>query len=119
MRHLAGYRLTLLPKSGEIPNVGEVPTLLRLHRLNRAFRTIKEDAFMVPFLNERQALPVLADPGIGFDKLVFRHAFKMGELTDLFVGDFDLSGPPTTGRAALAFIERRHFDRGLAPPRRV
>lgn len=109
LRYFTRYRLAELSKSGEIPDVREVSALLWLHRLNRAFRAIEEDAFAVHFLNERQALPVLPDPGIGLDKPLFRHPFKLSHLADFVVGDLDLSGPPTTGRAALAFIKDRHF----------
>lgn len=56
---------------GVPPEVWKITALLRLHRLNRAVRSIKKDARAAGFFLQGQSAPVMSEAGVLLDEFVF------------------------------------------------
>ncbi len=56
---------------GVPPEVGKITALLRLHRLNRAVRSIKKDARAAGFFLQGKPAPVMREAGELLDERVF------------------------------------------------
>jgi hypothetical protein len=104
----ARNRPAMLLEAGEVPQVGEVATLLWLDRLDAAILAIEEDAFAIGFVEQREAAAVGGQAGELLDEICFRHLKVTGETRDLGGLQPDLSRPAATGRAALAFMKDGH-----------
>jgi hypothetical protein len=101
-------RLADFFEAGEIPEIGKLATLLRLHRLDGAILTFEENAFSVRFFQQRQTAPVRAQPRELFDEITLVHAFERRQPHDFRIIQTHLPRPAAAGRAALTFQKNGH-----------
>ena len=94
----------------EVPAVGKLTTLLRLDGLHSTAMALQENTLAIGFVHQRKPLSVGTQAGEILDKLVLAQPQEPGEAADLGLGKTDLSRPPTTGGATLAFVVERHAD---------
>ena len=92
----------------KIPQVREIPALLRLDRLNGAVCSFEKHAGAIGILGQGQAVTVAGEPREFLDERNLGHAFERRETGDLAVFQSHLARPPAAGGAALAFMEDRH-----------
>ena len=95
----------------EVPQVWEVPALLRLHRLDGAIISFEEHTGAVGILRQRQTATVPGQPGEFLDERDFGHTAKRREAGEFAVVQPHLARPPAAGGAALALVEDRHGER--------
>ena len=108
--HRPGPAFFLEPR--EVPKVGEVAALLRLHRLHPTVTASQEDARAVRLVGQCESVPLHGNPRVAGDELLFRDPEVRGHAADFLLGDADLSGPTATGGAAIALPEDGHGQVG-------
>ena len=69
---------------------------------------MEEDAFAIGFLHQRQAVPILGEPGEALDEFHFRHALERRQARDFAFGQAHVARPPAAGGATLALMIYRH-----------
>ena len=95
-------------EAGEVPQVGKIPALLRLHRLNGAVIAVEENTFTVWLLLQDQTAAIRAKSHELLDEVVFAQALEGRDPGKLGAGHAHLARPATAGSAALTFMEDRH-----------
>jgi len=104
----SGDGLADILKAGEIPQIREVPALLRFHGLHGAAGAFKEDAFAARSDFKRQSATIGTQTGMVLDEFGGGLAEVSRQSGNFGFRDAHLSGPPATGGAALAFVENWH-----------
>jgi len=80
---------------------------VRLHDLDRAVDPVEEDAFAVGLVDERQPVPLRAEPGVALDEIVLGKAEKSRDCSDVRIVQAHEAGPAAAVAASLAFIPDR------------
>lgn len=81
--------------------------MVRLHDLDRAVNAVEEDAFAVGLVDERQPVPLRAQPGVLLNKIVLGNAEKSRDGGDVRIVQTDEAGPTAAVSTSLAFIPDR------------
>ena len=97
-----------LLKTGEIPEIREIPALLRLDRLDRAIVSRQKYAAAVWLLLQGQALAIMTQPGETLDEIIFTQTMEGGKPRDFRVRQTHLPWPAAAGGTSLAFEKNRH-----------
>src|ERR1043166_1107953 len=94
----------------EVPAIGEVAALLRLHGLNGAVAAFEENTFAIWFLLQGKTMPVGTQASVSLDEIEFAHAEKCREARNLRVAQTPLSRPAAALGAAHALVMNRHGE---------
>jgi len=109
-RDNSGLGLAYLFPTGKVPSVRKIDALLRFNRLHSTILPLKKNAFAVGFFFQCQPTPVLAQTSEFLDELDFRDSLEAGQTRDFSIGQDDLAGPSTAGRASLTLVKNWHRD---------
>src|SRR6185436_3830538 len=103
----SSFRTTDFLKSGKVPEIWKSAALFRLHQIDRAILSFKEDAFTVRLIGQRKTATADGKAREFLDKIEFSHRFESGDARDFLVAQFDLARPAAAGSASSTFIKDR------------
>lgn len=90
------------------PQVRKIQALPRFDLLHLTGTTDQENTGPVCLFLQRQSLAIQPQPGVALDEHGLIESQMRREAVDLQVGQLNLSRPPATGGATLAFPKNRH-----------
>jgi hypothetical protein len=88
--------------------IGEVTTLLRLHRIDHTVIPLQKRARAVCFVVESEAIPLLSESCVPLDEVDFVHPEIRCNLGNFAFSHFHLPRPAATSGAALAVVVDVH-----------